>query len=86
MFKSNTKPDAQIVNFDTLKKIRDEINLPIIIIGGINKKTIPLFKNIKIDGFAMISPILKSNDTLKTAKSYCRLISSIIESQKEIIE
>jgi len=78
MFKSKTKPEAQIVDFDTLNKIRNKIDLPIVVIGGINKSTIPLFKEIKVDGFAMISPILKSNNVLKTAKDYHKIINRIM--------
>lgn len=77
MFKSKTKPDAQVVDFKILKEIRDSIDLPIVVIGGINQSTIPLFKNINIDGFAMISPILKSDNVLTEAKNYKNLINQI---------
>lgn len=77
MFESKTKPDAQIVDFKILKEIRDSIDLPIVVIGGINQSTIPLFKNINIDGFAMISPILKSDNVLTEAKNYKNLINQI---------
>lgn len=79
MFKSKTKPDAQVVDFKILKEIRKSIDLPIVVIGGINQVTIPLFKDFNIDGFAMISPILKSSDSYCEAKIYKDLIKNCIK-------
>lgn len=79
MFKSKTKPEAEVVNFETLQEIRDKINLPVVVIGGINESTIPLFKEIKINGFAMISPILKSDNAINEARYYKNLIKKCLE-------
>lgn len=74
MFKSKTKPDAEVVDFKTLQEIRNSIDLPIVLIGGINESTIPLFRDFKVDGFAMISPILKSEDVMKVVTAYKEII------------
>lgn len=74
MFQSGTKPEAEIVSFETLQEIRNKIDLPIVVIGGINESTISLFKEINIDGFAMISPILKTDNVLYEANKYDQII------------
>ena len=81
MFKSKTKPEAQVVDFKILKEIRDSIDLPIVVIGGINQATIPLFKDLNIDGFAMISPIFKSDHVLETSKKYKKMILNVLRNE-----
>ena len=74
MFKSKTKPEAKIVKITELKKIRKLSSIPIVVIGGINRNTIPLFKNIKIDGYAMIRPIISNEDIKKATYNLLNVI------------
>lgn len=61
-FKTETKLDAKIVDIKTLKEIKSKTNIPIVVIGGLNKDNISIFKNIGIDGIAFVSAIFKSNN------------------------
>lgn len=65
MFPTGTKNDAKITSLDELKKIRSEIKLPLVIIGGINEETIPLFSGTGIDGIAVVTAILSKPDIKK---------------------
>lgn len=76
IFKSTTKNDAIVVGIDELKKIVDYSPIPVVVIGGINKKTIPLLKNIKIDGYAMIRQILLESNIEKSTKELKKLIKN----------
>lgn len=76
MFKSYTKPDAKVVSYEELVKIRKVTNLPIVLIGGINERTIPLFKGIDVQGFAMIRPILDNDNVKETSKKFRKLIKT----------
>ncbi len=62
MFATGTKTDAKITPMQVLKRIREEVRLPIVVIGGINKETIPLFHGIGIDGLAVVSAIVSQAD------------------------
>lgn len=62
MFSTDTKDDAEICSFEELEKIRRSVDIPIVVIGGINKETIPLFKNSGIDGLAVVSAIISQPD------------------------
>lgn len=42
IYKSTTKKDALVVGVDKLRKIADYSSIPVIVIGGINKNTIPI--------------------------------------------
>lgn len=67
MFATNTKKDAVLVSMDELKRIRLVTSLPIVVIGGINKNTIPLFRNIRINGLAVVSAILSQPNIQQAA-------------------
>ena len=67
IYKSKTKKDAKVVGKSNLKKISEYSNIPIVVIGGINKNTIHKLKNIKIDGYAVIRAILGEKDIVEAA-------------------
>lgn len=58
MFNTTTKSDASIVTIDTLKEIDQKVDIPKVLIGGINLTNIGLFKDANIDGYAVVSAIL----------------------------
>lgn len=74
MFATNTKLDAKNVELKVLENIKKEINLPIVVIGGLNLENIEQLKSYKLDGYAVISAILAADDI----KSECeKWIASI---------
>lgn len=81
IFKSTTKSDATVVGIDELKKICQISTIPVVVIGGINKDTIPRLKDIKIDGYAMIRPILSTDDITKSAEE----LRNLIQKNKKIL-
>lgn len=75
IYKSHTKKDAKVVGEDELKKIAEFSSIPVIVIGGINEHTIPKLNGIKIDGYAMIRPIIGQNDIMGSTKKLKKIIS-----------
>lgn len=75
MFATNTKLDAALTSMVTLTQIREQIDLPIVVIGGINEKTIPEFAGMGIDGFAVVSAIIAQPD-IKKAAGYLKGVCS----------
>lgn len=69
MFVTDTKPDVKFTSVDELVQIRKYIPLPIVVIGGINKTTIPNFKGIDINGFAVASAIISQPDIKAAAQN-----------------
>ena len=68
MFSTETKADANLTSVDELRLIRDRIKIPLVVIGGINKKTIPFFRGIGIDGIAVVSAIVSQTDKKEAAR------------------
>lgn len=77
MFATQTKPDADVTSMKELKKIRENVNIPIVVIGGINCKTIPFFSKIKVDGFAVVSAIMSEKDSGKASKDLIKEIQKV---------
>ncbi|MBE6072099.1 MAG: thiamine phosphate synthase [Clostridium butyricum] len=62
IYSTGTKKDATEISMEELKKIRENIKIPIVVIGGINKERIKDFKGINIDGLAIVSAIIAQKD------------------------
>ena len=73
MYATGTKTDARIVTPQVLDQIRQQVKLPIVVIGGINKKTIPHFKNRGIQGAAVVSAIVAQPDVEQAARELLQL-------------
>lgn len=62
MFSTSTKLDAKNVSFDMLSKIIKEVDLPFVLIGGINLENVSQLKQFNPDGYALVSGILGVQD------------------------
>lgn len=68
MHATDTKAEANLVSLDELRRIREAFTLPIVAIGGITLETVPLYRELGLDGFAVVSAILGRNDIEQAAK------------------
>jgi thiamine-phosphate pyrophosphorylase len=68
MFATGTKTDAELVTMDELKKIKAAVSLPIVVIGGINQRTVPAFAHTGIDGIAVVSALIGAKDITNAAR------------------
>jgi thiamine-phosphate pyrophosphorylase len=68
MFATGTKADAHLTSMDELRAIRAEIRIPIVVIGGVNADTAPLFRGAGIDGLAVVSAIIGAPDITAAAR------------------
>jgi len=76
MFGTTTKLDAKDVTMDTLKDIKENTDLPIVAIGGLNLENIEELKEYNIDGYAVVSAILGSEDIYLETRKWINKISS----------
>ena len=68
MFPTGTKRDAAMVSMEELRRIRRITNLPIVVIGGINRDNAGKFRPMGIDGLAVVSAIIGQLDIRKAAE------------------
>jgi thiamine-phosphate pyrophosphorylase len=76
MYSTDTKTDAKLTPLEELCEIRKNIDIPIVVIGGINKNTIPLLSKTGIDGIAVVSAIISQPDIKKAAQEIKELFLS----------
>ncbi|MDU2694971.1 MAG: thiamine phosphate synthase, partial [Intestinibacter bartlettii] len=74
MFSTSTKLDAKSVSFETLKEIKDNVDIPFVLIGGINLDNVGQLKQFNPDGYAIISAILKEEDIYAEVKKWIDVI------------
>lgn len=72
MFPTDTKSDATLVAREELIKISQVCTVPIVVIGGINERTLPYFDEIAIDGLAVVSSVISADDIAKAARNLRR--------------
>lgn len=68
MLPTRTKQDAKYVSMDELQKIRKEIHIPMVAIGGITKENAYRFKQCGVDGVAVVSAIIAQSDIRQAAE------------------
>lgn len=72
IFSTRSKADAVNVSLEKLKEIKNNVNIPVIAIGGIREDNLHLLKPSKIDGIAVISAILAKDDIEEATKNLHR--------------
>lgn len=78
MYQTNTKTDARAVTKEQLAEIRKAVDIPIVVIGGINLRTLPDFKGMNIDGAAVVSAVVAQPDIEKAAKEMRKAIEKFV--------
>lgn len=79
IFPTNTKKDAKDVGIDGLKEIINNIPLPIVAIGGINKENIEKLRDINLAGVALVSAIISQKDVKNSAKNIKKIYKNKIK-------
>ncbi len=74
LFPTDTKVDANSVSLDQIKSIKQNINIPVVGIGGINEFNIKSAMDTGIDGVAVVSAIL-GKENIKEASENLKEIS-----------
>jgi thiamine-phosphate pyrophosphorylase len=79
VFGTDTKPDAQRVSIDTLRQITQQVQIPVVAIGGINETNILSLKGRHIDGVAVVSAILAQPNIGAAARNLKKLAKALTE-------
>lgn len=70
MYHTSTKLDAKVVPFETVREIRDKVDLPVVLIGGVNLHNLQELKPLKCEGYALVSALLKEKDIYNEAQKW----------------
>lgn len=68
VFPTATKPDAARMSFETLRAIRQAVELPLVAIGGICRENLHELAGSGVDGVALVSAIFSAEDIEGTCR------------------
>lgn len=77
MYATNTKKNAEVTGIEGLRKIRANVSIPIVAIGGINEKKVLNFKGTGIDGIAVVSAVIAKPDIKEAASVLAELVKKV---------
>lgn len=77
VFTTSTKSDVSNLTIDKLAEIKKAVNIPVVAIGGINKKNVSSLRNTNIDGIAVVSAIVGNEDPKLAAENMKSLFTLI---------
>lgn len=72
IFASSTKPQAPVAGLNILHQAKQELNVPIVAIGGINLDNLPDVVAAGVDSVAIISGVFANNDVTAAAKNFTK--------------
>lgn len=79
VFPTGSKDDADDVSLETLKAICENVNIPVIAIGGISNDNVLEFKNTGICGIAVISAIFAQKDIEEATRKLRSKTTQMVE-------
>ena len=68
MYATSTKEDADVTSREELLRIREAVDLPIVVIGGINRSNYRNFKGIGVNGLAVVCAGFAADDIEAAAR------------------
>lgn len=78
VYPTKTKKNANCMTKEDLEKIANEVDIPIVAIGGINKENVEELKNTGISGICVVSAIMNSDNPEKTAEELLEKSENIL--------
>lgn len=82
MFTTSTKKDANATSRETLREIRENVHIPIVAIGGINKENVMELQGYGADGIAVVSAIFAQEDIEGAARELKTLSEAMVGQNK----
>lgn len=76
IFPTKTKSDATSVSLAELKRIKDNVSIPVVAIGGINKNNIKKVMATGVDGAAVVSAIIACSNPCVATQNLCQLLNN----------
>lgn len=82
LFPTSSKSDATQLTFETLLAIREQVQIPMVVIGGITEEKGKLIPPYAVDGFAIISAILSDPDPKSATQRLRKMVDSYLQASK----
>lgn len=79
IFPTTTHVETVRTSVDTLRAIKQAVNIPVYAIGGLNAANVDAVQPAEVDGVAVVSAIMKANDPLTAAQQLRQQIISVTQ-------
>lgn len=79
VFPTSTKKDANCISIDTIREICQNVTIPVVAIGGIQKDNVLNLKGIGVDGIAVISGIFASENVKEATRTLRQLSQQLVK-------
>ena len=77
VFNTSTKKDVTTLSYEGLKEITDNLNIPVVAIGGINENNIMTLKGSGINGVAVVSSIIGKENVKGASEKLKELVKKL---------
>ncbi|MDY4077757.1 MAG: thiamine phosphate synthase [Clostridium sp.] len=77
VFNTSTKKDVTTLSYERLKEITNNINIPVVAIGGINENNIITLKGSGINGVAVVSSIIGKENVKGASENLKELVKKL---------
>lgn len=77
IFPTTTKVATSQLPLETLTSIVKEVNLPVVAIGGLTESKVPVLEGTGVDGIAIVSEIMGSEEPKATAERLKNLVTNL---------
>lgn len=77
VFNTSTKKDVTTLSYEGLKEITDNIEIPVVAIGGINENNIITLKGSGINGVAVVSSIIGKENVKDASEKLKELVKKL---------
>lgn len=77
VFNTSTKKDVTTLSYEGLKEITNNINIPVVAIGGINENNIITLKGSGINGVAVVSSIIRKENVKGASEKLKELVKKL---------
>lgn len=81
VFGTGTKGDARVLSLETLQDICGAVSIPVVAIGGINRKTLSQLSGTGIEGVAVVSAVLSQSGIREAARGLRLLSEAMVSGQ-----
>ncbi|GKX67089.1 thiamine phosphate synthase [Inconstantimicrobium mannanitabidum] len=82
MFPTQSKADAEYADIEEFKAIKRNLNIPVVLIGGINLENVKEI-DLDYDGVCVISAVYSSKDPKGVSEKFCEIIKERLEKNKK---
>ena len=77
VFGTSTKKDARNLTVEKLKEITNAVPIPVVAIGGINARNLMELSGSGVDGVAVVSAIMLSDNPRESSENFSRIIKDL---------